>query len=543
MYREKEGFMKKTAILLAGIVLCGFMSGEAGAARSGGTFNFCAPYGGDLLTLDPHRATATNDMLVIMNLHRSLYSWDPENNRPKLELGEKVEASADGLVYRVHLKKNVKFHNGRRMNAEDVIWSFERVMSPKTTSASARFVRVIKGARDYEEGKANKISGLRKIDDATLEITMEKPVDPSYTFYEAGTAILPREEVEKKGDAFGSEPVGCGPFRFVKWVKGSEIILAKNPDFYLAGRPYLDKLVYKIMPEAASRDMAFRAKELDATVVGATQYPVYKEDPQISKNMVEVAELFTRLMGMNPQYEPFAKKQVRQAINYAIDSRLIINRLLKGKAFPCVGYLPSTSPAFDPRAKGYEFNPEKAKALMKEAGLEKGFTFECIGTSNDSWGVVVVEAIMPFLKQINITVKPQQLEGAALADRVRKMDCQAFIWSLSSGAGGDPLQALYRWHSQNPATAGNFVAYKNREFDRLLDISAQERDLNKRLDNLRKADEIFREDAPVWFFNYNKAVAAHQPWVHGIKPVAIEMMYQNMADVWIEESSPRAKEK
>ncbi len=158
--------------------------------------------------------------------------------------------------------------------------------------------------------------------------------------------------------------------------------------------------------------------------------------------MVEVAELFTRLIGFNPKYAPFAKKQVRQAINYAIDSRLIIQKLLKGKAFPCVGYLPPTSPAFDPRAKGYEFNPEKARALMKEAGYEKGFSFECIGTSNESWGVVVVEAIMPFLKRINVTVKPQQLEGAALADRVRRMDFQAFIWSLSSGAGGDPLQAL-----------------------------------------------------------------------------------------------------
>jgi peptide/nickel transport system substrate-binding protein len=535
--------MRKAFMFMAVILLLGFMSGESGAARSGGTFNFCAPYGGDLLTLDPHKGTRVNDMLVMLNIHRSLYSWDPENNRPKLELGEKAEVSPDGLVYRIHLKENVKFHNGRRMTADDVIWSYERVMSPKTASASARFVRVIKGAKDYEEGKADKISGLRKIGDATLEITMEKPVDPAYTLYEVGTAILPREEVEKRGEGFGSDPVGCGAFKFVKWVKGSEIVLAKNPNFYEKGKPYLDKLVYKIMPEAASRDLAFRAKELDATVVGSTQYPVYKADPQFSKNMVEVAELFTRLMGFNPKFEPFSKKQVRQAINYAIDSRLIIQKLLKEKAFPTVGYLPSTSPAFDPQAKGYDYNPAKAKALMKEAGYEKGFTFVCIGTNSEAFGTAVVEATLPFLKQINVTVKPQQLEGAALADRVRKMDYQAFIWSLSSGAGGDPLQALNRWYSKNPPTAGNFVAYNNPEFDKLLDTASQVRDLAKRVELLRKADAIFREDAPVCFFNYNKAVVAHQPWVHGIKPVAIEMMYQNMADVWIEESSPRAKEK
>src|SRR5512135_3394454 len=191
--------MRKAFLVMAVILFLGVMAGEAAATRSGGTFNFCVPYGGDVLTLDPHKGARVNDMIVALSLHRSLYSWDPENNRPKLELGEKADVSPDGLVYRIHLKKNVKFHNGRGMTADDVIWSYERIMSPKTASASARFVRVIKGAKDYEDGKADKISGLRKIDNFTLEITMENPVDPAYTLYEIGTGILPREEVEKKG--------------------------------------------------------------------------------------------------------------------------------------------------------------------------------------------------------------------------------------------------------------------------------------------------------------------------------------------------------
>jgi peptide/nickel transport system substrate-binding protein len=536
--------MRKSLVMCAvALAVLAATTGIGWAARSGGTFNFVLPYGGDVLTLDPHKTPNTNDWIVTININRSLYNWDDENNRPKLELGEKVDVSADGLVYRIALKKNVKFHNGRQMKADDIIWSYERIMSAKTASPSARFVRVIRGAKDYEEGKATRIAGLRRIDDFTLEITMDKPIDPAYTLYEGGTAILPKEEVEKKGDAFGGDPVGLGPFRFVRWVKGSEVVVAKNPDYYEKGKPYLEKVVYKIMPEGAARDVAFRAKELDATVVGSAQYPTYKADPQISKNMVEVAELFTRIIGFNPNYEPFKKKEVRQAINYAIDSRLIIDRLLKGKAYSAVGYLPSTSPAFDPKAKGYEYNVEKAKELMKQAGYEKGFTFECLGTNNESWGVPVIEAIMPFLKQINITVKPLQLEGAALAPRMQKLDYQAFIWSLSSGAGGDSLQALARFESTNPPTAGNTVAYNNPEFDRLLDAARKERDVSKRNEILRKADALFREDAPVWFFNYNKAVIAHQAWAHGIKPVAIEMMYQDLTDLWIDDSSPRAREK
>jgi len=523
------------------LLLLGTWAGVGDAARSGGTFNFVLPYGGDVLTLDAHKTPNTNDQIVTININRSLYSWDETANRPKLELGEKVDVSADGLTYRIALRKNVKFHNGRQMTADDIIWSYERVM--KIKSPAARYIRIIKGAKDFEEEKAPKIAGLRKIDNFTLELTMEQPVDPAYTLYEGGTAILPKEEVEKRGDAFGTEPVGLGPFKFSRWVKGSEVVVVKNPDYFDKSKPYLDKVVYKIMPEGAARDAAFRAKELDATVVGSAQYPVYKADPQISKNMVEVPELFTRLIGFNPNYEPFKKKEVRQAINHAIDAKLIIDRLLKGKAYPAVGYLPSTSPAFDPKAKGYEYNVEKAKALMKQAGYEQGFTFECIGTSNESWGIPVIEAIMPFLKAINITVKPQQVEGAALAPRLQKLDYQAFIWSVSSGAGGDALQALARWESKNPPTAGNFVTYNNPEFDKFLDAARKERDISKRNDILRKADALFKDDAPIWFFNYNKAAIAHQPWVRGIKAVAIEMMYQDLTDLWIDEASPRAKEK
>jgi peptide/nickel transport system substrate-binding protein len=133
------------------------------------------------------------------------------------------------------------------------------------------------------------------------------------------------------------------------------------------------------------------------------------------------------------------------------------------------------------------------------------------------------------------------MEGAALAERARKGDYQAVIWSLESGA--DPLQTLRRFDSRNSRTAGNYFLYNNPEFDKLLDAAAQERDEAKKMTLLRKADAIFLDDAPIWFFNYNKAVIAFHPWVHGVKPVAVEMMYQDLADVWVEGSSPRASEK
>jgi peptide/nickel transport system substrate-binding protein len=301
--------------------------------------------------------------------------------------------------------------------------------------------------------------------------------------------------------------VGLGPFKFQKWVKGSEVVVVKNADYFEQGKPYLDKVVYKIMPEGAARDAAFRAKELDATVVGSAQYPVYKADPQISKNMVEVAELFTRMIGFNPNYEPFKKKEVRQAINHAIDTKLIIERLLKGKAFQAVSYLPSTSPAFDAKAKGYEYNVEKAKALMKQAGYEQGFTFECIGTNNESWGIPVVEAIMPFLRAINVTVKPQQVEARRLR-RGSKAGLPGVHLVVVQRAGGDSLPALGGGSRRTRRAPEIFVTYNNPGVRQTPGGRAQERDIAKRNEILRKADAIFKDDAPIWFFNYNKAVIA-----------------------------------
>ncbi|MFH1136337.1 MAG: ABC transporter substrate-binding protein [Pseudomonadota bacterium] len=533
---------KYFVVLLALALMIGLGAGNAQAARQGGTFNFCAPYGGDLMTLDCQRTNRVQDFIVTMSIHRGLYKWDADKNMPVLDMAESIVSSEDGLTHTFKLRPNIKFHNGRAVTADDLIWSYERIMDPKVISNGARFIRNVKGAEAFEKGEAKTIVGLKKIDDLTLEITMAQPVEVAYAFYDAALGILPKEEVEKRGDDFGNNPVGCGPFKFVKWVKGSEIILERFDGFYEEGKPYLDKVVYKIMPEGAARDLAFKAKDLDATLVGSSQYPEYKNNPEIGPYMLEVAEMFTRLMGLHPKFEPFSKKEVRQAINYAIDSKLIIKKLLKDKAFPTIGYLPTTSPAFDPNGKGYEYNPAKAKELMKKAGYEKGFTFECLGTTNEAWGTAVLEALIPYLKEINVTIKPVQVEEAVMADQVdQKNDFQAFIWSYESGPS--PLNAMQRWGSKNSATAGNSVLYNNPEFDKLLEAAGNERDTAKRMEILKKADAVFTDDAPIWFFNYNKAVMAHQPWVHGMQAVAVEMMYQDLANVWIEESSPRAAAK
>ena len=126
-----------------------------------------------------------------------------------------------------------------------------------------------------------------------------------------------------------------------------------------------------------------------------------------------------------------------------------------------------------------------------------------------------------------------------MAQRIRDGNFQMFIWSLDSGP--DPLEALLRWHSDTPRETSNYVAYKSPEFDKLLDAASKERNETKKIELLKKADAVFTEDAPIWFFNYNKAVMAFHPWVHNLSKVAPEMMFQDLTSVWVDETSPRAK--
>ncbi len=212
-----------------------------------------------------------------------------------LELAKSVSASDDGLVYTYKLRDDAYFHNGRKMTADDIIWSFTRIMDGSKGYPGARYVRLIKGAIDVEKGEAKEISGLKKIDDFTLEMTITDKVDPGYYFFNGTTAILPKEEVEKGN--FATNPVGLGPFKFKEHVPGSRVVPERLEKFYKPGKPYADTLdVSLIMAEAAARDVAFRNKEIDTSILGPAQYVAYREDPELSKGILEVAEMFTRSM-------------------------------------------------------------------------------------------------------------------------------------------------------------------------------------------------------------------------------------------------------
>jgi peptide/nickel transport system substrate-binding protein len=513
------------ALLLAGIA-------DAQTPRKGGTIRMTAPYGTNISTLDMHVTPRAQDDIYGKVVHRTLYNYDSEKGVPVLELAKSVAVSNNGLTHTFKLRDDAFFHNGKKLAADDIIYSFTRIMTGKPGFSAARWVRVIKGAVEVEKGQATEISGLKKIDDSTLEMTLTDRVDPGMYFYNGNTAIYPAGEADKP--EFLQKPIGLGPFKFVEHVPGSRLVADRWEKFY---KPvYADKVVIAIMGEAPARDIAFRNKEIDLSVLGPAQYVAYREDPNLKNGILEVAEVFTRHMGFNTEFKPFADKRVRQAMNHAIDTDLIIKRLVKDKAYRATAWLPLTSPAYDKTRKPYAFDPEKAKKLLAEAGYPNGFEFEWSTSQNESWGLPIVEAVIPMLARVGIKVKVKQVEVSVLIDLRNKGEFEAYI--LSHQSGPDALGALKCFHSSTPITACNYMRFKNAEFDKLLDQAGQTSDEKERNELLRKADSILYEEAPVWFFNYNKAVMAHQPWIHGLQANATELTHQYPEYIWVDERSP-----
>ena len=531
---KRLGLLSSIALATAGLLAALAPAAEAQTPRRGGVVRMTAPYASSFGNLDPHMSGRSQDGQVHMTIHRTLYIWDSAKGAPALELATAAVVSAGGTVWTFTLRQDAFFHNGRKMVADDVIWSFNRLMEPGKGFVGARWVRLIKGAVEREKGEAPEIAGIKKLNDHTVEISFTQKVEPGYLFYNMTTSILPKEEVEKP--SWATNPVGLGPFKFKEHIPGSRLVAERFDKFYKPGLPYLDRVDFLIMAEASARDIAFRNKEVDTSILGPVQYVAYRADAALSKNILEVAEVFTRAMTMHNDKKPFDDKRVRQAINHAINAQVIVERLARNKAYRAVSWLPITVPGFDPEMKPYAYDPAKAKKLLAEAGYPDGFEFEWTTSQNESWGLPIVEAVIPMLAQVGIKVKTKVVEVAVLTDLALKGEFHAYIGSNQTGP--DPLQTLRCFHSSTPRTSCNVTGYKNADYDKLLDEAGTTDDPARKLALLKQANAHLYDAAPVWFFNYNKAVMAYQPWVHGLLGNPTELVHQYPEFIWVDASSP-----
>jgi peptide/nickel transport system substrate-binding protein len=353
----------------------------------------------DADSLDPKLATAAPSVLVYSNIFDTLV----EQGRDlimKPALATSWEQT-DPVTWRFHLRKDVKFQDGTAFDAQAVKFTFDRALS-KTSPARGLSM-------------AGPIAQATVVDDSTIDIATTKPFGPvlaalSEVFV---FGIVSPAAVEKYGADFGHHPVGTGPFAFDSWQKNDQIVLRRNPDYW-GQKAKIDRLVFKIIPEASSQAIAFGAGEIDGIMApDANLIARLKADP--TANVYEVPGLRMLFLGINTKRPVFSDVRVRRALNHAIDTGAIASALLKGHATPAQGYLPKQ--VFGYADVGtYKYDLGAAKSLLAEAGWKPGpdgkpqkdgqpFTINLWGyTGRDPNSRLISEAVQGELQRLGATV-------------------------------------------------------------------------------------------------------------------------------------------
>jgi ABC-type transport system substrate-binding protein len=329
-------------------------------------------FNNDLTTLDPQVGYDWQNWSVIKSIFDGLMDYKPGTTELEPDLAKEYTVSDDGLTYTFKLRDGLKFHNGRPLTAADVKYSLERAVNPATQSPGAGYFSMIKGHDELSTGKAKEMSGIATPDDKTVVFTLTRP-DATFLHLMAINFgfVVPKEEVEKAGADWGKKPVGTGAFKFVEWVPGQHIVLERNQDYHRAGVPYLDKLTFEFGQDPTVAVLRLGKGEVDIVGDGIppAQFAQIMADPA-NKDLIAIGDqLHTGYVTMNVTQPPFDNLKVRQAVNMAINKDRIV-RLINNRGVTATQALPPAMPGYNRQNKGYSFDPEAAKKLLKEAGAE-----------------------------------------------------------------------------------------------------------------------------------------------------------------------------
>ncbi|MDI6763980.1 MAG: ABC transporter substrate-binding protein [Thermodesulfobacteriota bacterium] len=499
--------------------------------RQGGTYR--RPLEFNPKTLDPALSVDIHAVTVIQQIFDGLVQFDKDLNIiPAIAKSWKV--SPDGLIYTFFLREGAKFHNGREVTAEDFIYSFTRIIDPKTKSPAAYLLEKVVGFKEFPEGKISNVKGLRAIDKYTFEIKLTEPYSPFLSILGMNKfKVLPKEEVERSEILFWKSPVGTGPFKFVSMKEGEEIVLEANPD-YFEGRPFLDKIILKIFHGAPREEIFRRFREGDLE----DSFIPFKDVEEIIKSkqyiFFQKPILSLRFYGMNTQTKPLNLKKVRKAINLAIPKEEIGKDILKGMAHLTNGIIPLGMPGYQRGKVSFGYQPEKANELLREAGHPEGkglLPIEFWSAAKAELAVKELEMLKTHLAKIGITLNIQYETNWPKFQELlslKKAPMFMYAWYADFPDPDNFLGILF--HSKSKY---NYTAYHNPEVDRLLDKARGERDYLKRMEMYRKIEEIILDDAPIVPMVNHLFQMVYQPYVRGVEVSTLGGPYIPMKKIWL----------
>lgn len=414
--------------LLTGVAIAALLAVAPQAAMAEGAMT--VTYKDDVSTLDPAIGYDWQNWSMIKSLFDSLMDYEPGTTVLVPDLAESFDISDDGLVYTFKLRDGVKFHNGREMTAQDVKYSLDRVVNPKTQSPGAGFFGSIVGFDEASAGNADGLSGVEVVDDNTIRITLSRP-DATFLHVMAinFSSVVPKEEVEKYGADFGTNPVGTGAYRMTDWTRGQHVVFERNPDYYHEGLPKLDKITFEVGQEPIVALLRLERGEIDIAGDGIppAKFLETMKNPELKDQVVEGSQLHTGYITMNVKMKPFDDVRVRKAVASAINKDRIV-RIINGRAVTANQPLPPLMPGYDSNYSGQAFNVEAAKALLAEAGYPDGFETELYVANTDPQPRIA-QAIQQDLAAIGIKAGIKSLAQANVIAAGGEEDQAPMIWS------------------------------------------------------------------------------------------------------------------
>ena len=506
--RRSSRRVSVSAYLLAGwaafsLVLCLVASDRAWGQekpRYGGTF--IVGTGGDPVRLNLASGFSTVDTLAAASIFNMLVKSDSELN-PQPDLAESWKVSEDGLTYTFNLVKNATWHDGKPFTAADVKFTFLEVIKKYHPRGS-----VVLNAVDSVETPAPN----------TVVFKLKYPYDPLMKFIGNEAFIIPKhlyENTDILKNPYDMKPVGTGPFVFKEWKKGDHITLERNPTYFKKGKPYLDKMIIKVVPDASSRMIAFEAKEIDYlyyVMLPSSEVSRFKNRPGFVVSSQGHEDGPSILMiTLNLRKAPFNNLKVRQALAHAVDKQYIEEKADYGLGKPAIGPIASpTKWAFNPHITQYEFNPKKAEQLLDEAGYRKGsdgirFKTSVTADRGNFIAAKAAEIVRDQLGKVGIQVDLKLVDRATMVDAVYvRWDFDMQVHGF--GTGPDPAIGVSRMYvSSNikPVAFANASAYSNKEVDELFALAEKAPTVKARADSYFKVQQILAREAPyIWLSEY-----------------------------------------
>jgi peptide/nickel transport system substrate-binding protein len=443
-------------------------------------------------------------------------------------MAESWEFSRDCRQLTWKLRRDVTWHDGRPFTADDVMFTYQAMIHPKTPSA-------------YKD-EFLPIEKAEVLDRYTFRVTYARPFAKAVQSW--GMWMLPKHLLEKyveagslKDSPENSRPVGTGPYRFQDWKSGEKVVIVANPDYY-EGRPYIARVVYRVIPNQGTIFLELKAKGVDLASLTAIQYARQTEYPAFRKAYRKYrypSSAYT-YFGFNLKDPRFADPRVRHAFAHAINKQELIDGVLMGLAREATGPIRPGTWAYTDRVQRYEYNPEKAKQLLAEAGWTDGgdgvlrdkagkpFSFTIRTNQGNEERKKVAEIIQQRLRAIGVQTEIQVIEWASfIKEFIKKKRFEAIV--LGWGVGTDPDQYPV-WHSsQTGPDQLNQISYASPEVDRLLEEGRESCHREERLKYYHRFQEVLAEDLPIVFLYFRDALPVVSSRVQGIHPAPSGILY------------------